>query len=251
MSLKSFLYKGKIEHRRFAPRGHEFSYNVCYYFLDLQEVPKIFNRPFLFSFNKPGILSFWRKDYFGNPEVSLDESVRKLVFEKSGEHLTGPIRILTNISYFGFCFNPVSFYYCYDDQENLKYVMSEVTNTPWKERHQHFFTFSGFEKTTYRLEKDFHVSPFMPMDIDYTWVFNRPAETINVLMQNRNKGEQALLFDSTLELKRLPLTSLNIFLSFLQFPFVTFKTAIAIYWHALKLYFKVPFYDHPKLGDHK
>ena len=43
--------------------------------------------------------------------------------------------LLTNLRTLGHCFNPVSFYYCFDDAENLEAVVAEVTNTPWGERH--------------------------------------------------------------------------------------------------------------------
>lgn len=251
MTLKSCLYQGLVEHRRLSPAKNEFTYGALYYFLDLDEVSSIFNIPFFMSYNFPGLLSFWRKDYFGEAKKSLKESIHEFVFTKTGKRLEGPVRLLTNISYFGFCFNPASFYYCFaKDGVTLETIVLEVTNTPWNERHQYVMEYTGAGKKVFNLDKEFHVSPFMPMTIDYTWVFNDPKESAYILMQNRNSGQKELIFDATLELKRIPLTRWTMFTSFVKFPLITFKTAVAIYWQALILYFfkKVPFYDHPKGG---
>lgn len=241
--MKSSLYVGEIEHRRFSPVQNEFTYAVCYYFLDLDEVQKIFRWPLFFSYNFPGILSFWSKDYLGDKAA-----IAKIIREKTGEEFLGSVRLLTNISYFGYCFNPVSFYYCYDREENLKYIISQVTNTPWGEKHMDFFTFKGDKKNAFALPKVFHVSPFIPMNIDYTFVFNRPDENIHVLMQDRYTGEKEVFFDSTLTLERKDLSLKNVLFYFLKFPLVTFKTSLAIYFQAGVLYFlkKSPFYTHPK-----
>ena len=247
MSKNSCLYIGEIEHRRFSPKVNFFTYAVCYFFLDLSEIKTLFRIPFIFSNNRPGILSFWRKNYFGDKKIPLDEAVRNYINEETKTSYKGAIRLLTNISYFGFCFNPVSFYYCYeDDGETLKYIISEITNTPWGERHRRLFLFDDDAHKAYQFVKDFHVSPFLPMTMDYTWVFHKPAEKLNVVMQNRNAGHRKVIFDSTLTLQRMPLTTNVLIKTFIKFPFVTLKTMLAIYWQALKLFIKkVPFYTHP------
>ena len=251
MNGKSCIYEGHVEHRRFSPVKHEFTYGALYYLIDLDEVQSIFNIPFIMSYNFPGLLSFWRKDYLGNKNIPLKEAVADFVFNESGKRPEGPIRLLTNISYFGFCFNPASFYYCFaKDGVTLESIVLEVTNTPWNERHQYLMKYEGAGKKTFKLNKVFHVSPFMPMNIDNTWVFNNPGEKTYILMQNRYTGQSELIFDSTLECKMIPLTRWTMFTSFLKFPLITFKTALAIYWQAVILYFlkKAPFHNHPSQG---
>lgn len=247
VKLKSCLYPGTIEHRRFSPVGHEFHYRVCYYYLDLDEIKDIFRFPFLLSMNSPGILSWSRSDYIHPKEKSIRDVVTESIKKFTGETFDGPIRMLTNVSYFGFCFNPVSFYYCFDREEKLRFIVSEVTNTPWGERNIEVYPFRGDDKTLQQHPKTFHVSPFMQMGIDYTFVLNRPDEKVHILMQNRATGEKELIFDSTLDLKRVPITRWNITKFFVLYPFMTLTTMMAIYWQALLLYFikKTPFYDHP------
>jgi len=247
MTFKSSLYIGNVEHRRLSPVENIFNYSVCYYFLDLDEIHSIFNKSFLLTYNRLGILSFFRKNYLGNKNVDLKSEVAKVIQEKTNEKFEGKIKLLTNISYLGFCFNPVSFYYCYDFNKKLQYIVSEITNTPWGEKHQNVFKMPmESEKMTIEFKKDFHVSPFMPMEIDYTWVFHEPKENLFVYMQNRHFGEKKIFFDTTLKLERKDLSERNMILAFFKFPLITFKTVAAIYYQAAKLYLKrVPFYTHP------
>lgn len=239
------LYTGTIEHRRFAPRENMFTYGVCYYFLNLEKVPEVFNGRFLFTFNKPGLLAFWEKNYL------QAGTVREAILESTHRKSFGPIKILTNVSYFGFCFNPVSFYYCYsEDGKTLEFIVSEITNTPWGEKHRQVFEMKETAKSTFLFPKGFHVSPFMPMTIDYTWIFGKPQEELYVFMQNRSADQTEVIFDSTLRLKRKDLSRTNIIFSFLRYPLVTFKTVLAIHYQALKLYLKkVPFHNHPTKGN--
>jgi len=243
--MKNALYIGQLTHRRFTPKSNEFTYKVCYYFLNLDELAKIFSLPFLFSYNFPGILSFWRKHYFGEKEKAIKDCVRNEINSQTGKNFDGKVFILTNISYFGFCFNPVSFYYCYEN-EKLVYILSEITNTPWGEKHPQVFEVKEGSNHQYSFKKDFHVSPFMPMTIDYKWIFESPDEHMRIVMQNRNFGENNICFDSTLKVHKQDLNAMNVLKAFLRFPFITFKTVVAIYWQAFKLYIKqVPFYTHP------
>jgi DUF1365 family protein len=248
MNVNSALYIGEVEHRRLTPKENIFRYKVCYYFLELSEVPKLFNWPIFLSYNRPALLSFWRKDYIGDKKIPIEQVIRDLIFQETQQRSLGPIRLLTNISYFGFCFNPVSFYYCYsEDGKELEYIVSEITNTPWGEKHRQVFSFDGSKlKKVYQFAKDFHVSPFIPMNIDYTWIFQKPEEVLYVHMQNRHRGEAKVFFDTTLDLKRYSFTRQNIIKAFILYPLVTYKTMFAIYYQALKLYIKkTPFYTHP------
>jgi DUF1365 family protein len=184
--------------------------------------------------------------------MSLESEIQKLILDKTHQPFSGTIRLLTNISYLGFCFNPVSFYFCYETNQNqepkLRYIVSEVTNTPWGERHQDVFQIENNENAVFHFPKEFHVSPFMPMEMDYEWMFKCNEEEILINMQNRNRGEKELLFDATLKVKTIPLRARNIVMTFFAYPLMTFKALFAIYKQAAILYFikKIPFYTHPK-----
>jgi DUF1365 family protein len=118
-----------IRHRRREPR-REFTHRLALAYLDLEELPRLLGGRLVSR--RRGVVRFRRPDYLGNPAVPLDCAVRGLVSERTGECPEGPIRLLTHPRSFGHCFNPVSFYYCFDaDGERLEAVVAEVTNTPW------------------------------------------------------------------------------------------------------------------------
>lgn len=237
--MKAGLYQGDVEHKRFLPVAHSFSYGVSYYFINLQKIDEVFNSSFLFTHNSPGLVSFWDKDYL------TDKQIKDYVLKESKQKVD-QVYILTNPSYFGFCFNPVSFYYCYDQEDHLIYVLSHITNTPWGEKHLQLFKIKEGVQNRFEFQKDFHVSPFMPMEMKYTWIFENPTEKLTVYMQNRMQGENKLFFDSNLKLERLEMSLRNQLLTFAKFPLITFKTIAAIYYQAARLYIKnVPFYTHP------
>lgn len=232
--MKKALYTGHVLHHRHSPKKHRFTYSVCYFFFNIAEVSKVITLPPFLSLNKKNYLDF--------------DTVIQNIKNKFGTESAARVKkvfALTQLSYFGYCFNPVSFYYCYDENSNLTYVLSHVTNTPWNEKHIYLFEFNSDESFIY-FSKDFHVSPFIPMNIDYTWQFTNPSEKLRVFMSNQETNSTSPLFFADLKLTRKEMTKANVYLSILQFPLMTFKTIFSIYWQALFLFLKkVPFYPHP------
>ena len=160
---ESCLYVGSVRHRRHTPRAHAFRYPLFLAYLDLAELDTVFRGRWLWSARRFALAWFRRRDHLGSPAMPLDQAVRDLVERHSGRRPQGPIRLLTHLRYFGYCFNPVSFYYCFDAQgEQVETVVAEVNNTPWGERH--CYVLDGEPRLRYRTSKAMHVSPFMPMD---------------------------------------------------------------------------------------
>lgn len=246
--MNSRIYKGWVEHRRAAPRENRFRYRLCMLYLDLAELPALFDGTPFWSARKPALAWFKRSDYLGPVELPLDEAVRVLVTEKTGRRPQGPIRLLTHLRYFGHSMNPVSFYYCFNAAaDKLETIVAEITNTPWGERHQYVLPLAGSTERMPRFEfdKQFHVSPFMPMDMRYHWRFNVPGHRLFVNMQNFHRRER--IFDATLNLRGSPLTRAGLLRVLTSFPFMTLKILARIYYQALKLYLKrTPLFAHPK-----
>lgn len=252
MKRRSAVYTGTVRHRRFEPVANEFTYDTALFCLDLSEIPALFRFPGLFSYNKPGLFAFHRKNYLGDPAKPLDECVRDVVQERTGRRPDGPIRILTQISYFGFCFNPATFYYCYDSTgDRVDFIVTEITNTPWNERHAYVLERREEGKTIHFVfPKEFHVSPFMSMDMSYRWLFSAPEEKLLVHMDNFDPGATRRFFDATLNLKRREFTFAQVLFVLCLYPLMTVKTVFLIYYQAAKLWYKnVPFHTHPAKGE--
>ena len=247
--MHSCFYEGQVSHRRFAPREHSFKYRIFYLYLDLDELDKVFNKRWFWSTKKPAFARFCESDHFCEDNKTLKQTISDLVENSTGNRPTGPIRLLTHLRYFGYVFNPVSFYYCFNkDDTRVETIVAEVNNTPWGERHLYVLpdkdNIAEGRHMQFNREKQFHVSPFMPMDIDYDWVFSVPDKTLSVHMKNYRTEEK--IFDATLGLKRKPITALNSASMLTRYPFMTLKVIFAIYWQALRLIIKkVPLFDHP------
>jgi len=246
--MQSRIYKGWVEHRRFAPRANRFRYPLFMLYLDLAELPSIFDRTPCWSARRPALAWFRRSDYLTPHALPLDEAVRALVAGRTGRRPAGPIRMLTHLRYFGYCMNPVSFYYCFnEDGDVLETIVAEITNTPWGERHQYVLRVAAADGRLKRFDfdKDFHVSPFMPMDMQYRWCFSEPLQRLFVNM--RNFRHNAQLFDATLNMRGEPATPGALLRALFSYPFMTLRVITAIHWQALRLWLKrTPFFSHPR-----
>ncbi len=245
----SRLFTGTVAHKRFKP-VHGFKYNIAMAYIDLDELDSLLPRSPLWGVNRRALVEFRRSDYLGDPDAPLDTAVRDRVEQHTGKRPEGPIRMLTHLRTFGYVFNPVTFYYCYDkEDQQVEVIVAEITNTPWKQRHAYILTpeenmagDKGWHR--YLIDKTFHVSPFMDMDYQYDMRFTEPGDKLTVQIDNLRDRQRH--FTAVLNMQAKPFTLGNLVKTLLGFPLMTFQVVAGIYWQALKLKLKgAKYVPHP------
>ena len=245
--MESALYVGKLRHRRFSPRAHEFTYPVFMAFLDVDRLPELLRVSPFSSYNRWNWSSYCERDHFGDSRRPLRERLAEDAARHGVTLPDGPIFLLTHLRYLGYVFNPVSFFYCYDRAGKLALLMSEVNST-FGESHKYWLTASNERESAaakrYTTAKKMHVSPFMGMDLEYDWIFTPPGERLVAHMNTISEGNP--FFDATLQLEHRPWERRELHRALAGYPLMTLRVIGAIHWQALRLWLKqVPVFTHP------
>lgn len=221
----SALYTGTVRHRRHEAQAGAFEHEVSFAYLDLDELPSLLGGRLVRR--RPGLVRVRRRDLHGTGPVK--DAIRTLVARESGRPApTGPVRVLTTPRTYGLAFNPVSFYYCFDEHDDLDAVVAEVTNTPWRQRHAYVLREDGAVKRGAH-DKVLHVSPFQDMDHRHVWSVTAPGPMLSVHIENHRPEGGAADFDATLNLRRAELGAGPL----LRHPAA--RTVALIYAHAASL----------------
>ena len=253
VAIHSAVYHGRVEHRRQRPVAHRFGLRLYCLYLDLDELDRLqaTGGPLAARWWRP--LRFRRADYLGPAGRPLVEAVRDEVARHCGRRPTGPVRMLTHLRTWGYVFNPVTFYYCFEPDGALFGVLAEITNTPWGERHAYFLPAPKAHKRGralhWEFDKQFHVSPFIAMQRRYHWALSTPGDSLHVHMDVRHGGQHE--FDATLALERREWNAATLSSSLARYPWLTAQVAAGIYWQAARLWLKrTPFHVHPAKVAH-
>jgi hypothetical protein len=239
--LRSAVYEGRVVHHRFTPVDHRFTYPIVMVLLDLAEVGTVCGLHPLWSAERPNAVSFRRSDYLGDPGIPLDVAVRDLVEERTGSRPTGPIAVLTQLRTWGWLFNPITVYYCYQaNGTSVKTTVVEVSNTPWHQRIAYVLDGAG----AHVVAKEMHVSPFLPMDLSHRFTIGVPGSRLTLAVDDLRGDEE--VFAASMVLSRVPVGRRGQSRLLWRFPMMTMRVSWGIYRQALALRRKgVPFHRHP------
>lgn len=241
-------------HHRLAPKVHRFHYEIFMFYLDLDEIGGLSKKLRFMSRNRFNLFNFRDKDHLQLPRKNPDttKNVRQHITDylqlNSVDIGNGRIMVLTNLCTAGYQFNPVSFYFCYDEQGQPVCSVVEICNT-FLEMKPFFLGTDTKSGDEFKLNtiKNFYVSPFIDMDTNFDFNLQIPGEKLQIKIDDYDKDGNRF-FISTLSGIRKPLTDANLLRYFLSFPLITLKVIGLIHWQALKLWLKkLPY--HKKESD--
>ena len=234
--IESGVFTGTLRHRRRAPVAHDFSYPLFMVLLDIDRLPALMGVSRLTSYNHWNWASFHDRDHLGDPAQPLRTRLALDAARHGVELPDGPIFLLTHLRYLGWCFNPVSFFYCFDRTERLRTVLAAVNNT-FGGAHNYWLQ-SDPAARTFRASaaKSLYVSPFMPVDLDYRFTFTPPGGRLVAHMEAVRSG--GIPFDATLSLERRPWSAAEIRRALFRQPLMTANVVGGIHWQALQLWWK-------------
>lgn len=231
---QSCLYIGTVYHKRHQPFIHKFHYRVFTMLVDIDDLEKFSKKLRFFSFNRWNILGLRNKDHGNRDGSNLRPWIENAADDKDIDIKGGKIFMLTFPRLWGFVFNPLSIYFLYDKNKNLKAILHQVKNT-FGGQHCYLLEPQKLSEKSNHIkqsaQKIFHVSPFIQMDCHYDFILQEPEEELDIAIHQFQPNGKILT--ATWDGKRYDLTDKNILKAVLRHPLMTLKIIVGIHWEAL------------------
>ena len=232
--MNSCIYNGYVSHTRYKPVKHSLRYNTFSLFIDLDEIENLSKNNFIFSFNRFNIFSFFNKDHGDRDGLCLKNWVLNKLKKFDINKDINNIKLLCYPRVFGYVFNPLSIFYCYENK-NLRAVMYEVKNT-FNEQHTYIFKVKSNNEISQKCKKKFYVSPFMDMETQYEFKLLNPDENLSVLIKQSDK--HGIVLTAVQKGVKKEFNMKQLLVNFVLYPLMTLKIIGAIHYEALRLWKK-------------
>jgi uncharacterized protein len=259
--LRDRSCEGTLVHVRHVPVSHRFSYRIWLAWVDLDAFDGTLALGPLWSNRRPAPMRLRQTDHLPVPaaaglaaSATLRERLRWHLRQHAlGDAVDGQVFVLTQPRNWGFSFNPVTFFFCFDQTGTLRALAAEVTNTPWGERFVYAVPAEAGpaladkppQRYAMSMEKRFHVSPFMVMALRYVW--NIRLDDARVELDMRVFDADIETFRAALSLECQPLTRSTATWAALRFPAQNMRNLFRIYRQAFALWRRgAPIHPHPE-----
>lgn len=236
MNTTSAIYECEVMHHRLSPKVHQFKYRLFYLWLDLDELDTLSSRLRFFKRNRRSVFSFYDSDHILKDAKDTKSNILQIIREAGVEtSQIAKVRLLTFPRVFGYIFNPVCFYYCFDADEQPICAVAEVTNT-FHEQKPYVLTAQEGDRFRLNTPKHFYVSPFLDLELHFDFKLRLPNEKLEIHVDDKRGDERVIL--TSLTGKRRPLTDAALLICAFKYPLLTLRVIFLIHWHALRLWMK-------------
>lgn len=235
--FNSALYFGPVMHRRLKPKRHRLKYSVFSVLVDLDELDRLDAEIPCFSRNRWNLFSFYDRDFGPGDGSQLRTWVTEHLSEADIHLQGGRIELLCYPRMFGYVFNPLSVYFCYDDHDDLRAILYEVSNT-FGERHTYLIPVADPREAVVRQScpKNFYVSPFIEMQGAYRFRIKKDDRSLAVAITESDPDGP--LLHASFTAQRRPMSQRELLRAFISHPLMTLKIVGGIHWEALHLWRK-------------
>ncbi len=237
------IYKCHIVHDRILPKKYKFGFNFFWYSFDLDQLELLDKKSIFFSYNRFNLFSFWDNNHLKRNNFSTKKNVQLILAENGVYQEPKKVQILTNLSFMGYVFNPVTYYFILMDNGE-QHCIIEVCNT-YKEIKPYFVSSKNLKGNTFKIttNKEFYISPFSDLDNIMTFNISLPTQRLKVSISDYKKN-QDLELRTALTGEMLSFNNSNLLRAAVLKPFATLQIIISIHWHALKLFLKrIPYFQ--------
>ncbi|MFF3960969.1 DUF1365 domain-containing protein [Streptomyces griseorubiginosus] len=226
MNAVPALYACTIRHVRTTPWRYLLRHRTYLWLVDPDRPPRL---PFLI---RP-LARFDPRDHFTGDQPTLRAGLDAYLAGHGVDLEGGPVVMLTHARVLGYVFNPITLYWCHGPDGAPRCVVAEVHNTYGG---RHAYLLHPDEGGTAQADKEFYVSPFLPVDGRYRMRLPHPGQRLDLTVHLHREDGRTLT--ATVHGTRRAVTVPNLLRLALRHPWSTLAVSAAIRFHGIRLHLR-------------